>query len=339
MIGELEHPVDVMLDQQHRQIGRDALDDRANAFALGGGKPRQRFVEQQHTRRGGQRNAHVQQPLATVGQRARIGLLDARKAKIADDLVGLAIDRCDGQRIGERIEPARMARLHGEADILADTQFGKQIGDLERAADARLGNLFGRMTCDRLAHQRGFTFIRREHAGQEIECRCLACAVRADQRMQRAVGDGDIDPLHGLDAAEALHHVASGQHRPLDGGFRPQEFRQRQRLDLARRHRRVFSHFLAERREQFLAHANQSGRREHDEADEHKAEPQQPVLGVDAEKLSEQNEEQRAERRPEKTAHAADHNHRQQLAGERHRNRIGRGHAVLVQQKDTGEPG
>jgi len=33
----------------------------------------------------------------------------------------------------------------------------------------------------------------------------------------------------------------------------------------------------------------------------------------------------------------ADHDHRQQVAGERDRDRIGRGHAVLVQQEDAGQ--
>ena len=55
VVGELEHPVDVVLDQQHRQVGRDALDDGADALALGRGEPGERLVEQQHARRGGER--------------------------------------------------------------------------------------------------------------------------------------------------------------------------------------------------------------------------------------------------------------------------------------------
>ena len=136
MVGELEHPVDIVLDQQHRQVGRDALDDGADALALGGGETRQRLVEQQHARRGRKRDAHVEQALAAIGQRAGLGLLDAGEAEIADHGGGLGIDRVDRQRVGDRIEAARMPRLHGEADILADAERRKQVGDLERAADA-----------------------------------------------------------------------------------------------------------------------------------------------------------------------------------------------------------
>ena len=76
--------------------------------------------------------------------------------------------------------------------------------------------------------------------------------------------------------------------------LRPQELRQRQHFDAARRHRGVFDDLLAERRDQPLADADQAGRRKHDEGDEHQAEPEQPVLGVDAEEFAEQDEEQRA---------------------------------------------
>ena len=258
MVGELKHPVDVVLDQQHRQIGRDALDDGADALALGRGKAGERLVQQQHARRGGERHAHVEQALAAIGQHAGLGLFDAGEAEIADGGVGLGIDRVDRQRIGDGIEAARMPRLHGEADVFADAERRKQVGDLERAADAGARDLLRRMPGDRLAQQRYRAFVRRIHARQQIERRGLAGAVGADQRMQRAVGDGDVDALHRLDAAEALDDVAGGQHRSVDVGFRPQEFRQRQHFDAARRHRGVFVDLLAERRDQPLADADQA---------------------------------------------------------------------------------
>ena len=52
------------------------------------------------------------------------------------------------------VEAARMARLHGEADVLADAERRKQVGDLERAADAGARDLLRRMSGDRLAQQR-----------------------------------------------------------------------------------------------------------------------------------------------------------------------------------------
>ncbi len=340
MIGELEHPVDVVLDQQHRQIRRDALDDGADALALRRGKTGQRLVEQQHARRGGERHAHVEQALAAIGQHAGFGLLDAGEAEIADGGVGLGIDRLDraahgvmgSKRWGCR---ACTARRMFSPTLSAGNRLviWNERPMPARAISSGVWPAIGWPSSDTDA------LVRRIHAGQQIERRGLAGAVGADQRMQRAVGNGDVDPLHRLDAAKALDDVAGGQHRSLDVGFRPQEFRQRQQFDAARRHRGVLDDLLAERRDQPLADADQARRRKHDEADEHQAEPEQPVLGVDAQEFAEQDEEQRAERRAQKAAHAADHDHRQQFAGKCDRDRIGRGHAVLVEQQDAGKPG
>jgi hypothetical protein len=56
---------------------------------------------------------------------------DASKAEVANRGVGFGIDRFDRQRIGEGIEAARMPCLHGKANVLADAERRKQIGDLE----------------------------------------------------------------------------------------------------------------------------------------------------------------------------------------------------------------
>ena len=56
--------------------------------------------------------------------------------------------------------------------------------------------------------------------------------------------------------------------------------------------------FLRNGRHQPLADADKAGRRKHDEGDEDEAEPEQPVLGIDAEEFAKQDEEQRTERRP-----------------------------------------
>ena len=239
MVGELEHPVDVVLDQQHRQIRRDALDDGADAFALGGGEAGQRLVEQQHARRGGERHAHVEQALAAIGQHAGFGLLDAGEAEIADGGVGLVVDRLDRQRIGDGIE-ARGCRACTASRIFSPTlSAGNRLVIWNerpmpaRAISSGVWPAIGWPSSDTVA------FVGRKHARQQVERRGLAGAVGADQRVQGAVGDRDVDALYRLDAAETLDDVAGRQHRAVDVGRRPQEFRQRQRLDAARRHRGV----------------------------------------------------------------------------------------------------
>ena len=66
-----EDAVDVVLDQQHRHVGRDRLDQVADALALGRGEAGERLVEQQHARLGRERQRHVEQPLAAVARASR----------------------------------------------------------------------------------------------------------------------------------------------------------------------------------------------------------------------------------------------------------------------------
>ena len=68
--------------------------------------------------------------LATIGQVARFGLFNARETEIADGSVGFGIDRVDRQGIGDRIEAARMPRLHGETDVFANAERRKKVGTL-----------------------------------------------------------------------------------------------------------------------------------------------------------------------------------------------------------------
>ena len=60
------------------------LDQRADALAFGRGEACKRLVQQQQARPGCERQPHVEQPLAAIGQRAGLGLLDAGEAQIAD---------------------------------------------------------------------------------------------------------------------------------------------------------------------------------------------------------------------------------------------------------------
>ena len=113
VVGEAEYAVDVVLDEQDGNVRGELLDEGADALALGGGEAGKRLVEQQQARLGGERQAHVDQPLAAVGQGTRLGALDACEAEIADQRGRLRLDLGDGARRGPQIEPARMARLHG----------------------------------------------------------------------------------------------------------------------------------------------------------------------------------------------------------------------------------
>ena len=77
---EAEHAVDVVFDDQDRNIDGDVLDQVRHALALGRRKPRQGLVEQQHLRFGAERNAEVDQALPAIGQFAAFDAFDTFEA-------------------------------------------------------------------------------------------------------------------------------------------------------------------------------------------------------------------------------------------------------------------
>ena len=64
-------------------ISAEMLLTSADALALGHRQAGERLVEQQDARAGAERDAQVQQALPAIGQRARLGLLDAGEPEIA----------------------------------------------------------------------------------------------------------------------------------------------------------------------------------------------------------------------------------------------------------------
>ena len=197
-----------MLDEEHGHVRRDALDDVADALALGGGKPGERLVEEQQPRLRRQRQPHVEEALAAIGERAGLGPLHAGDAEIADECRGLALDVGERARLRPGIEAVPMACLDREPHVLLDRERREQVGDLEGAADPGRGDRLRAQPGDRAAAEEDLALVRHEHPGDQVEGGGLAGAVRADQRVQAAVAHQDVDALHGLDAAEALGDAA-----------------------------------------------------------------------------------------------------------------------------------
>ena len=141
-VGDLEHAVDVVLDQQHGDLLRNALHQRGDARALGRREAGERLVEQQDVRRGRKREPHVEQALPAIGERGGLGALHAFEPEIRHERRRLGIDCGDAVGRGPPGEALGVPRLHGEAHVFLDRQAAEQVGDLERAADAGARDVF-----------------------------------------------------------------------------------------------------------------------------------------------------------------------------------------------------
>ena len=103
-----------------------------------------------------------------------------------------------------------------DAEGLERREIGEQLIDLERARDAEPHALVRLQVRNVAPVEPDAAGARPQYAGQEIDERGLAGAVRADQRVARAALDLQRDVARGGDAAEALVEmfgVEHGRHR------------------------------------------------------------------------------------------------------------------------------
>ena len=66
--GEIEDEIHVVLDQQHRHLGRQGIDDVEDLLSLAFGHAGHRLVEQQHARPAGKRHRDLEQAALAIGQ-------------------------------------------------------------------------------------------------------------------------------------------------------------------------------------------------------------------------------------------------------------------------------
>src|SRR5262249_29634638 len=122
---------------------------------------------------------------------------------------------------------AMALRLQGQAQVLVDRKATKQVCDLERACQSVVADELGRRALNVATLQLNGAGIRRKQAGDQVEQRGLARAVRADQRVNFASADLQGRIAHGADTAELLGDALNLQN-DAPNAFRSQERRQRQ---------------------------------------------------------------------------------------------------------------
>ena len=208
-LREVEDQVHVVLDEQDRDVGRQRADGLEDLLALAFGHARDRLVEQQHARLAGERERDLEQAALAVGERVDRPVHHVDEAEPIEQ--GLAFGG-DGRIAAERAPPPRAgAALHRdrERQRRERRQRVEQLVDLEGADDAAPDAPMGGQRRDVGAVEDDPSGGWQEHAGEQVDERRLAGAVRADQRVARAALDGQRDVVAGRgQAAEALDQRA-----------------------------------------------------------------------------------------------------------------------------------
>src|SRR5439155_5943777 len=155
-------------------------------------------------------------PLVAVGEVARDLVVLVPEAAELQELArpfrGAPLLPPDPRRPHDRPEdPALQPCMHPDEDVLEGGHVLEEADVLERAADAALGDRMWRLAGDVLAVEDDPAGRRLVDAGQHVEERRLAGAVRPDQRDDRAARDREVDVVRRDETAELLPDLLRDQ--------------------------------------------------------------------------------------------------------------------------------
>ena len=328
-VGEREHQIHVVLDQEHGDVARQGRHRGEDIVALAFGNAGGGLVQQQHARFGGNRDRDLEQALLAVRQCRGELVHDVEQMEARQIFRDLGVDVVAGAHPPPPVAAAAEPFRYRKPDGLERRQIGIELVDLEGARQPAQHAGMHRHIGDVVAFQQDAAAIGLEHAGQQIDDGGLAGAVRADQGVAGALLDPERKLAGDLEPAELL--------------FQPSGFqRERHGASLSGTATTALRPASC-RMTRFGAHSTQRCRRcaadQHDH-DQHEPDPELPVLRRDGRKHFLQHPEHHGADQPAvEIAGAADHQHQHQIGGALEREHVERGQLRGLGEQRAGDAG
>ncbi len=181
----------------------EPVQERHHAPGLVLAHPRHRLVQEKQARLRGEHERQLELTLLAMAE-------DAGGLRLAmAELDPVERERCRGGNpvlaVGRMQEAHRAAApaLRREPDIPGDAELGKDVGLLVASGDAEAGDAMRRPSGDVVRTEADAAGIGRQVAREQVDERRLAGAVRADDAMDLARRQLEIDTVDGDEAAEA----------------------------------------------------------------------------------------------------------------------------------------
>src|SRR5260370_38990448 len=170
--------VHVVCDDDVADVRREGGEDLDEFGPLGRRKPGGRLVEQYEARRARKRQGDRELTLLAVGEFRRQPGPDRREVNRLDQVFRRLDKRVIAARPDNRIPAARDAATR-EIDVVEDGNAGEERGNLigaaQSATDSLVGRKCGHVLAEKSDRSRGWWKV----AGDAVEKRRLACAVRS----------------------------------------------------------------------------------------------------------------------------------------------------------------
>src|SRR5215469_10818091 len=206
-VGEREHRVHVVLDQEDRVLPFQARQQLRHRARFLDAQTRHRLVEQQHDRVGCERHAEFELPVLPVRHLRRNEVAEGGKADIRDELARRPAQARNPFRRLPESEAVALGGLNGERNVSLGGEAVEDARDLERSRQPEPRAAGGRQLADVAPVEDDPARIRLELAGQLSDQRGLAGAVWTDERMGFALADTERHVVGGDERAERLAQV------------------------------------------------------------------------------------------------------------------------------------
>src|SRR5262245_51721244 len=201
-----EGPHDVLNEHQRRALGVDPPDDPHRVRGLGRSQPGHELVEQEEVGPGGQGASQLEPAPVDEAQACRREVSPALEADEREKARGRALP------FAPRRAPAAPAAVkETHEDVVDRRQAGEGPHVLEGSSDTRHAAAVGRESGDVLAPEADAPAVGSEDAGDQVEQRGLAGAVRPHDPDDRARRDLEAHAPHRLHPREGLRDALDGE--------------------------------------------------------------------------------------------------------------------------------
>jgi hypothetical protein len=223
-IGERAHDIHLVLDQENGAVACafDRLNEIEDNRDLVDAHAGRRLVEHEDFRPQCQHDCDFELALVAVRERACGGVRLRRQIHLPQQVVGLRDQIAVLVPQAQEVEADARPALHRDPHVLVHAEIGKQIGQLEGAADAAAPARRDGLASDVLVVPQHLPGGRLQLAGHEVKVGGLAGAVGADDGGERAGLEGATHRVDGDVAAEVDGEIARFQdrHRQPSGSGR-----------------------------------------------------------------------------------------------------------------------
>jgi hypothetical protein len=190
----------------------EPLDEGDGLAGLAGRHARGGLVEEEDLRLQGQRDTELELLLAAVREEARFLVGMVQEADRAED--GRCLVLVQAGDVLEQAPAAAAMRDVRRLHVLEDGEAREDVGALEGATHAEPAEIVRRDAGDVAVLEDHLARVGPEMAGDEVEERRLARAVRPDDRADRARRHREAHPAHRQEAVEALREATHVKHGP-----------------------------------------------------------------------------------------------------------------------------